>query len=271
MKALALGIGVFDAVFWRFLAAALLSGAVYAARRPVLPSAAVMRLHVERGLVTAAMAIAFFWALVRLPLAQAISLSFVAPIIALFFAAALLRERIGRSAILATLLGFAGVLVILAGQGGGPDADSDVRGALAVLGSAILYAYNIVLMRRQALVAGPAEVAFFQNLVVALALGLFAPFFAHVPPLAAAPQIVGAAALASLSLLLLAWAYRRAEAQHLAPVEYSALVWAALFGYLFFGEEPAMVTLLGAALIVAGCLIAARGRRVPASPVEAGV
>lgn len=271
MKALALGIGVFNAVFWRFAAAVMLSGIVYVATRAARPSPAAMRLHVIRGIVTTGMAIAFFWGLTRLPLAEAIALSFIAPILGLIFAALLLGERIRRTAILASVLGFAGVVVIVAGQNGGGTENRDLLGSAAVLGSAVLYAYNIVLMRQQALLAGPLEVTFYQNVTVTACLALFAPFFADLPPTASIPEIFSAAALASVSLLLLAWAYRRAEAQHLAPVEYSALVWAALFGYLYFDEEPAVSTLLGATLIVSGCLIAARSERRPPSPAEAAL
>lgn len=271
MKALSLGIGVFNAVFWRFLASVLISGIVYASVRRIRPTSAAIRLHVIRGVVTAAMAILFFWGLARLPIAETIALAFIAPIIALVLVGPLLGERIRRSAVLASMLGLAGVMVIVAGQAGAEGAARDLVAAAAVLASAVLYAYNIVLMRQQALVAGPVEVTFFQNVVVTVCLALFVPFFADVPPAAALPQIFAAAALASASLLLLAWAYRRAEAQHLAPVEYSALVWAALFGYFFFEEELAMSTLLGAALIVTGCLIAARSERTPPSPVEAAL
>ena len=62
------------------------------------------------------MALTFFWGLARVPMAQAIALAFVAPLIALYLAAVILKETIERRAILASLLGFAGVLVILAGQ-----------------------------------------------------------------------------------------------------------------------------------------------------------
>ena len=72
-----------------------------------------------------------------------------------------------------------------------------------------------------------------------------------------------------LSALLLAWAYARAEAQVLAPVEYSAFVWAALAGWVAFGETVSPYTLSGALLIVAGCVVAVR-RRVPTVQSEAG-
>jgi S-adenosylmethionine uptake transporter len=62
--------------------------------------------------------------------------------------------------------------------------------------------------------------------------------------------------------MLLSWAYGRAEAQVLLPIEYTAFVWAALFGWLFFAEAVTLETMAGVALIVIGCWIAAR-RSVP--------
>ena len=73
-----------------------------------------------------------------------------------------------------------------------------------------------------------------------------------------------------LSALLLAWAYARAEAQILAPVEYTAFVWAACLGYAVFGEHVSVFTLAGAALIIAGCVVAVR-RPAPGPQSEAGL
>ena len=73
-----------------------------------------------------------------------------------------------------------------------------------------------------------------------------------------APAIVGSTVLAIVSLLLLSWAYARAEAQVLVSVEYTAFVWAAIFGWYIFGEAVSLATLVGTVLIVGGCVIAAR-------------
>ncbi len=70
--------------------------------------------------------------------------------------------------------------------------------------------------------------------------------------------IVACAGFAFTSLAAFAWAYARAEAQHLIPVEYTAFIWAAIIGWLAFGERLTLTTLAGAALIVAGCLLALR-------------
>jgi S-adenosylmethionine uptake transporter len=267
MKAIAIAIGAYNALLWRTAFGTVIASLVFAARRRVRPSRAVMRIHIIRGLVTTAMAFLFFWGLARVPMAQAIALAFVAPLIALYLAALLLKERIERRAILASLLGLVGVFVILSGQARadlGPDAP---RGSLAILASAVFYAYNIVLMRQQALVADPIEISFFMNLIMFICFLLAVPFLGAVPPPGLLPAIIGSAVLAYVSMMLLAWAYARAQAQHLAPVEYTGLVWAALLGFLVFAEPVRAPTLLGAGLIVIACLLAA-GRRRPLPAAE---
>lgn len=258
VKALALAIGTYNTLLWRSFAGIAVSGVPWLWSRPVRPSPEAMRLHVVRGVVSAAMAMLFFWGLARTPLAQAIALTFIAPLIAQVLAVLLLKERMQRGALLGSMLAFGGVLVILWGQASAAMGVEALWGALAVLLSAVCYAYNIILMRQQAQVADPYEVAFFQSVVVALSLALAMPWFAELPPVEHLPMILLAAVLATISLGLLGWAYARAEASYLAPVEFTAFIWASLWGYVFFNEHVGIATLLGAALIVAGCLIAAR-------------
>jgi S-adenosylmethionine uptake transporter len=264
MKALVLGIGAYSALFWRNLIGIAISGAAYYARPRAPLTRATLRLHVMRGVVTAVMSWLFFWGLARVPMAQAIALSHIAPLMALFLAAWLLGERIGPRTIAASLLAFAGVLVILAGQANadmGPDA---FRGALAILASACCYAWNIIVMRRQSQVAGPAEIAFWQSVVVTTVYAVGAPWFADWPA-GRWIEIAGAAVLATVSLALLGWAYAHAPASTLAPSEYTAFVWAAILGFAVFGERLSGWTLAGAALIIAACLWAITGRR--ATPI----
>ncbi|MDT9600912.1 DMT family transporter [Sphingosinicella rhizophila] len=270
MKGLALSIGTYNALLWRTLAGGVLGAAIFYGTGRKFPARSVLHLHVRRGILSAIMGFLFFWGLARVPLAQGIALSFVAPIIALYLAALLLKERITHRAVLASLLGFSGVVVILAGQARADLGQEAFLGAIAILASAFLYAYNIILMRQQALVAGPIEVAFFMSLVTTGCFLVAAPFLAELPPPGELPAIFAAALLAFCSLMLLTWAYARAEAQHLAPVEYTAFIWAALYGLLFFDEAVRPLTLVGAAMIVAACLAAVRGRP-PTGDIETGV
>jgi S-adenosylmethionine uptake transporter len=69
--------------------------------------------------------------------------------------------------------------------------------------------------------------------------------------------------------MLLGWGYARAGAAYLSTTEYTAFLWAMLLGWLRFGEHVSLFTILGAALIVAGCLLAARGRKVDHPVLEA--
>ncbi|HEX2764838.1 MAG TPA: DMT family transporter [Allosphingosinicella sp.] len=270
MKGLSLAIGTYDALLWRTLAGAAIGGFFYFLRRSRRPGRAALRIHLIRGTMGSVMALTFFWGLARVPMAQAIALAFVAPLIALFLAAFLLKEKIERSAILASLLGFAGVAVILTGQAQAELGREALLGSLSILFSAGLYAWNIILMRQQALLAEPVEIAFFTALIMGVWFLVPAPFLAEAPPAGQLPAIFGAAALAFGSLILLSWAYARAEAQRLAPVEYTGFVWASIFGFLIFAEPVRPFTLGGAAMIVGACWAATRPTAVPMPSVEAG-
>jgi S-adenosylmethionine uptake transporter len=86
---------------------------------------------------------------------------------------------------------------------------------------------------------------------------LFAPLLAVVPTIDVLPELILAGVLGIISLLLMSWAYARAQARMLIPVEYTAFIWAALFGWLVFAENVTWTTVAGTALIVTGCLVAA--------------
>lgn len=260
MKGLSLAIGAYNALLWRSVAGSLVGLAAMLALRLPWPGGAILRLHLLRGVVVAFMALAFFWGIARLPLAEAIALTFIAPLIALYLAALLLKEQVGRGAVIASLLGLAGVVVILSGRLGGGHGPQSLHGVAAIFVSATLFAYNLVLQRQQAQLASPVEIAFFQNLVILGVMGLGAPVLGAMPSPAHIPALAGAAVLAFTSLLCLSWAYARAEAQILIPVEYTAFIWASIMGWLVFREALTPTTLAGTALIVTGCIIAARRR-----------
>jgi S-adenosylmethionine uptake transporter len=260
MKSLSISMGAYNAVLWRNIIGAVIAGFLFLVLRMQWPSPIVLRIHLKRSIITALMSISFFWALARLPMAEAIGLSFVSPVIALYLAAILLQERIGKEAIIASVSGLTGVAIIASGKFSG-DYDRDaLLGTIAILFSACLFAYNLIIARQQAQQAEPLEIAFFQALLTACLLSFAAPWFAQ--PLAPQniPMLTGAAVLTMISLLLLSWAYARAEAQILIPVEYTGFIWAVLFGYYFFEEKLTIASAIGTALIIAGSLVAARAK-----------
>lgn len=264
MKSLVLAAGVYNIVLWRSLLAAIASAAGWAVNSRVRPDLGAMRLHALRAAIVGIVIITFFWGLARLPLAEAIGLSFIAPLFALFLAALLLGERIRAQAVWAAMLGFAGVAAIVAGQFGGAAYTQDtLLGTLSILISTIFYGFNLVLTRKQAQIAKPIDIMFFQNLCLLIIMSLAAPWLASLLPPELWPPLMGVTALSLTGQYLMSWAYARAEAQYLISTEYTAFVWAIALGWFFFGEAVSWETLAGAGLIIAGCWIAARASMRP--------
>lgn len=263
MKGLSIAIGAYNATLWRTLAGTIFGGLLFFSQRLPWPAPSTFRLHMLRGGIVSVMAILWFWGIARVPLAEAIALSFIAPLIALYLASLILGERIRPQAILGAGLGLSGVALMLATRATGRYEADVLAGMAGILCSAVLYAFNLVLMRKQALVASAIEVGFFQNATTGLFLLLAAPFYAVVPAIGQAGPIMLSAALALFSLICLSWAYARAEAQSLVVVEYTGFGWGAFYGWLVFGETIGWWVLAGTALIVIGCYIAVRPPRRP--------
>jgi len=269
MKHLVLAIGIFAVSIWRAIANLVLSAGLYLPRRRKWPSPGILSIHVSRSIVVTIMAVLFFWGIGRVPLAQAIALTFIAPLIAMLLAPLFLKERLASRSIAGAIAAFAGVIVIVLGQARAQVAPDVLLGIAAILGSAVCYSGNILMMRWQALAAKPLEINFFQSVVV-LILWLAALPLVGVPhwPRGEVTWVVVASVLSTSGGLLFAWAYARGEASYLAVTEYSAFLWASALGWLVFQERVSSYTLAGALLIVGGCLGAARRKHPPLPEID---
>jgi S-adenosylmethionine uptake transporter len=269
MKHLVLAIGIIAVSVWRALANLGISAGLYLPTRKSWPGKRALRIHIARSVVVTVMAFLFFWGIGRVHLAQAIALTFIAPLIALLLAAIFLGERIGRLSIVGSVLAFGGVIVIVVGQARMALNAEALLGTAAIIGSALTYAVNIVLMRHQALAAKPLEINFFQSLTIML-LWVAALAVVDVPALPNGQwHWIGiASVLSTAGTLLFAWAYARGEASYLAVTEYSAFLWASALGWIVFNENVTGYTLAGAALIVCGCLLASRRKVVPLPEID---
>jgi len=273
MKIAALAVGAYAALFWRNLVGSLIMLPVWLARGNKdgsrgLPGREAMRLHLLRSGVAGVMATLFFYGLARTPVAEAMALSFIAPLLALYLAAVWLGEELSKRAVAGSVLALCGVGVIAAGKFSGQYNAESIHGLIALLISAVLYAWNLVLQRRQSQLAGPEEISFFQTFFIFCLLGIGAWWFAPVPPAEIWAVLAASAVLSTASLMLLGWAYARAEAQVLVPLEYTAFIWAALVGWIVFSEPLTLRTLAGVVLIVGGCLIALQRKPAPEAAAE---
>ena len=269
MKSLVIALGIYVVSVWRSLLGAFTGALIYLPTRRRWPDRKTLRLHVARGSIISVMGIAFFWGLARTPIAQAIALTFIAPLIALFLSALFLGEKVGRRVLGGSLLAFVGVGFILAGQAQADLGRDALLGSAAILFSALCYAINIVLMRAQAMAARPPEITFFQNATIAAIMLASIPFMGGVAlPHGHWPWLITASLMSTAGILLFAFAYARGEASYLSVTEYSAFIWAAALGWVFFNESVSPLTVTGALMIVAGCLIAARQGKGAATEPE---
>ena len=257
MKLLVAGNSAIVATLWRYLSAIFFTGLIWiGAGRPRI-TLEMLPVHILRGGVLALSATLFFWSLGVLPLAQAVTIAFIAPLLIPPIASLVLKERMQSGNVLAGIIGFAGVVVAV---GFDPSTLSNEKllGVGAILVSAFAYAITVVLMRMRAAKDGPAVLSLLGAIFPAMAI---LPFALMVGPASAiVPQgetwlwVLLAGFFGAIALQCLARAYARVEAQVLAPFEYTALVWAALYGWLFFSEPVSLRIWAGAFIIACACL-----------------
>jgi drug/metabolite transporter (DMT)-like permease len=257
IKGVAQRLPVFEIAFARYLFGSVLILCLAAYARPGWPSTETLKANGLRALLVVTTATTFFYALARLPLAETIALSFLSPIFVALSANLILGERIDRRIVSGIGAGFAGMLVIVAGKTGFGFSGS-FSGVAAVLVSAVTYALSMVLLRARAQTDPVVTIVAIQNVAPSLILLVPALLVWEPPTPAEWGTLALIGALGVLGHLLMARAYAKAEAARLASLEYTALLWASLFGFAFFGEVPTVTTLAGAALIVGGAVVASR-------------
>ena len=244
-------------LFMRFAMGGVCALAVLAFVRPPRPTRASLIGNTVRVPIVVLTAGSFFYSLSVLPLAEALTLAFLAPVFVALLGGLLLKEKLDSRILQALGFGVAGMLVMV-----WPRLQGHVTGAglgvAAALFSAVAYAFNLILLRRIALKEHPAIIVLFQN--GGPALGLAVPAWFVLVPLSGRDLLayLAAGALGVAGHLFLTSAFARAPASQLAPIEYTALVWASLLGWFMFGEAPLFTTYAGALLIVAGAFAVSR-------------
>jgi drug/metabolite transporter (DMT)-like permease len=215
---------------------------------------------------------AYYMAFPALPLADAIALYFTVPLFLTALAGPVLGEHLSWKVWAAVLLGFFGVLVMLQPGSGLFEA----AGLLSLL-SAALYGTAMLMARKMGGSQVASVMSFYQNAIfllgsglgalVLLALGklpvthpslvfLLRPW--TLPSLRDGALIASCGVIAAVAMTFLTNAYRVARTSIVAPFEYTGILWAPLWGFLFFSEVPKPTTVLGAGIIGIAGLLAMR-------------
>jgi len=217
-------------------------------------------LHLLRIFTVGVSVTCFAVALGFAPLVQVTALSFIAPFFVLILARLWHGERVLAAQWLAVATGFVGVLLVLSPGDTSPRSGHFVGALLAVVGAFCL-AVGWTSVRQLLVMRQPLHLLLVPPLIMTLAVSgaLAAPGF-EVPPADAWPLLFIAAAFTILSHLLQMLAFRHGRPTRVAPVDFTRLIFASLFGTALLGETPSPFLLLGALLIAAAALYASRKR-----------
>ena len=208
--------------------------------------------HCYRALVGTASMLLIFTAFHLLPLATATAINFSGPLFVALFSILILHEKVGPHRWGALIVGFVGVLFMLQP---GQHAFDLVGGAMA-LGSAIFYGLAMVSVRSLGHTEKPATSVFYFSVLstVITFIPLLFPGQWQAPTLWHFALFVLSGIIAGLGQLFMTRAYQCAPAATISPFGYSGILWATLFGFLFWGEVPGHEIFIGSAIVIAAGL-----------------
>ena len=259
------GVHVVESLFWRqalvlpFLLAWVMATSGFASLKTRRVGA-----HARRAMMGLMGMACNFGGMILLPMAEATTINLSVPIFAVVFAALFLGEPTGWQRWSAVLVGFAGVLVVLdpgtvlaTGFGG-----SHGAGLMIAVGGAIMTALITIAIRDLGRTENAATIVFWFSLLSMIPLGIALPFVFTPHTRYEWLLLVGLGFTGAVVQMSLTGALRLAPVAVVIPMDYSALLWAILCGWWFFGTLPAETTWVGAPLIVAsGLFIAWREHR----------
>lgn len=254
MRQLAIDLPPIQALFLRYIAGAVVWVPMLIRVGPGRFKSNHMTGQLARGVVHTAGLTVWFLALPNLPLADTTAIGFTMPVFIMLGASLFLGERMVAARWIAVGLGFVGVLIVLGPKMGG----SDEFYALLMLCSTPLFAGSFLIAKMLTRHDKPSVIVFWQAMLVSL---LALPFAAWVWVAPSAIQwgwVLLAGCLGSFGHWCLTRAYEMADISAAQPVKFLDLVWASLLGFMVFGDSPALATILGGVLIVAGTIWAAR-------------
>ena len=227
------------------------------------------KLILARGLLGFSSYIAYYLAIAAMPLAEVVAITFTMPLFVTAMSAIILGEKVGMRRWGAVIFGFIGVMVMLS-----PSGEFNTLAVALAFTAAITYASHTIITRFLSSHDDPLTIAFNALLIFTLASALLSTlllsgiiavssdhpslaFFGRdwiMPGALDISLILAIGAIAAIGFYCLSKAYCMAEASALAPFEFTYIIWAVVFGYLFWNEIPGMTTIVGVLILVSSSL-----------------
>ncbi|HEY7299782.1 MAG TPA: DMT family transporter [Xanthobacteraceae bacterium] len=222
--------------------------------------------HLGRGLTAMGAMFLNFSALARLPVVDATAISFVSPLMTVALSAIFLKERVRLYRWSAVILGFAGVLLMLAPQLDSAHsrvATTAAIGAAFGLGGAFFGAASVIQTRAMTVSETTSSIVLYFSLICALAGLMTWPLGWRTPNGSELAMLIAIGICGGLGHILLTESYRLAPASLIAPFDYTSMLWTLLLGFLFLSEVPSLLVVAGVAVIAAaGLLVIWRERQL---------
>ncbi len=193
--------------------------------------------------------ISAFYAFTTLELAQVYAIIFAAPLLITVLAIPMLGEVVRKRRWAAVIVGLVGVLVVLR-----PGSTEFTLGHGAALLAAFGSAFASVVLRKIGSDERPVVVMLYPMIANFIAMMIVLPFVYIPPAVEHLGFFAATAVLGYIGGLLIIAAYRAGEAVIVAPMQYSQILWATLYGALLFDEYPDLGTVIGASIIIASGL-----------------
>lgn len=186
-----------------------------------------------------------FYAFTLLPLAEAQTLIFANPLIIVILSWILLKEKVGPHRIVATIIGFLGIILVLR-----PEAISSVFGGAIALAGAFFYATTMISLRWMGKSEDTLITIFWFSSIAMLMTALTLPFSWSIPTLESGFYLLVVGVLALINQIFITKSYFFAPASKIAPIGYLNLLWAVIFDAMIWGYLPSIYIFIGATIII---------------------
>ena len=209
-----------------------------------------LKTHIGRGIIHATAMITWFWALTIIPLADATALSFMVPFFASIGAIVFMKEPSKLIRWVSIAIGFMGMLIILR-----PGFAEIGIGTWLVLGGTIFVAISKLLTKTLSRTESATTIVAYMSLTVTFVSFFPAIFVWTWPTIEMWLWLIGMGGLGSLAHVIQAQAYKEGDVTLIEPAGFVRLIWAALIGFIVFGEQPLIWSWVGGAVIMVGVIM----------------
>jgi drug/metabolite transporter (DMT)-like permease len=205
----------------------------------------------------------WFYAVSMIPIADAVSISFIVPSLTTIFAIIFLKEKINIKNWISIIIGFIGVLIIIR-----PGFKEFNIAYLLMIVSACFWAISNILTKILSASQQPINVVAYLTTIMTILSVPFGVFYIQPLTVFSIFLLIAMAIISNLSYFLLSKSYSKADLSIVQPFDFTRLIFSALIGYFIFDEKVDLLTIVGSLIILCGLLIALPKKNINQKPIS---